>query len=270
MAKIYAIANRKGGCSKTTTCGALASASQRMGLRVLVVDTDPQGNITQWSGFDATDANTTYEVMSLKCKASEAIVKRPHYDLLPADKQLNSIEPDLQNTQGREFRLKEALEEVDDNYDVIFIDTPPNLGFLTINSFVAANCGVIVTSDTSVFATKGMADLAEILHGTEKYSNPNAKVIGILLTKFNPRLNAMKTMREVTKKFGEYFDAPIYDTFIRQSVGVMEAQMESTDIFDLPTKNIAASDYAKFAKEFLESQGFELEDLKVPEGKDVE
>jgi chromosome partitioning protein len=262
MAKIYAIANRKGGCSKTTTCGALASASQRMGLRTLVVDADPQGNITQWSGFDASDTYTTYEVMSLKCKTKDAIVKRPHYDLLPADKQLNNIEADLQNTQGREYRLKEALEEVADDYDVVYIDTPPNLGFLTINSFVAANSGVIVTSDTSVFATKGMADLAEILKGTEKYSNPDAKVIGILLTKFNPRLNAMKTMREVTNKFGEYFDAPIYSTFIRQSVGVMEAQMESTDLFDLPQKNVAASDYAAFAKEFLESQGFELEEIK--------
>lgn len=259
MVKIYAIANRKGGCSKTTTCGALASASQRMGLRVLVVDTDPQGNITQWSGFDTTDENTTYEVMSRRCDASEAIVQRPHYDLLPADKQLNSIEADLQNTQGREYRLKEALEDIEEQYDVIYIDTPPNLGFLTINAFVASNSGVIVTSDTSVFATKGMADLAEILQGTEKYSNPNAHVIGILLTKFNPRLNAMKTMREVTAKFSEYFDAPVYQTFIRQSVGVMEAQMESTDLFDLP-QNVASSDYANFAKEFLASQGFQLEE----------
>lgn len=255
MGKIYAIANRKGGCSKTTTCGALASACNRMGFKVLVVDMDPQGNITQWAGYDASESNTTYEVVMQKCKAEDAIVETAHYDLLPADSTLSRAESELMHTQGREFRLKEALEEIADNYDLIIIDTPPNLGFLTITSFVAANSGVIVTTDTSVFATKGMRDLANTLEETAKYGNPNARVIGILLTRFNPRLKAMKTMREVTDKFGVYFDAPVYDTFIRQSVGVMEAQMESRDLFDLPKLNAAMSDYAEFAAEFLKKEG---------------
>lgn len=255
MGRIYAIANRKGGCSKTTTCGALASACNRFGFNVLVVDMDPQGNITQWAGFDASDSNTTYEVVMQKCEIEKAIVKTDHYDLLPADSTLSRAESELMHTQGREFRLKEALERVKDEYDLVIIDTPPNLGFLTITSFVAADSGVIVTSDTSLFATKGMRDLAVTLEDTAKYGNPNARVIGILLTRFNPRLKAMKTMREVTDRFSEYFDAPVYDTFIRQSVGVMEAQMESKDLFDLPKLNSAMSDYVDFAKEFLKKEG---------------
>lgn len=265
MGKIYAIANRKGGCSKTTTCGALASACSRFGFKVLVVDVDPQGNITQWAGFDASESNTTYEVVMKRCDITEAIVERKYYDLLPADSTLSRAESELMNTQGREFRLKEALDKVKDDYDLVIIDTPPNLGFLTIASFVAADSGVIVTTDTSVFATKGMQELADTLEDTARYGNPNARVIGILLTRFNPRLKAMKTMREVTERFGEYFDAPVYDTFIRQSVGVMEAQMESLDIFDLPRLNAAATDYAAFAKEFLKKEGLAL---AVEEGAD--
>lgn len=265
MGKIYAIANRKGGCSKTTTCGALASACSRYGFKVLVVDVDPQGNITQWNGFDASESNTTYEVVMEKCSIKEAIVKCEHYDLLPADSTLSRAESELMNTQGREFRLKEALSEVRDSYDIIVIDTPPNLGFLTIASFIAADSGVLVTSDTSVFATKGMQELADTLKATAKYGNPNARVIGILLTRFSPRMKAMRTMYEVTQRFAEYFDAPIYETRIRQSVGVMEAQMMSTDIFDMPRLNPAAQDYANFAKEFLKREGLaeEVKEMEV-------
>jgi|GEM_PF-86415 chromosome partitioning protein len=270
MGKIYAIANRKGGVSKTTSCGALASATKRYGFKVLVCDLDPQGNITQWCGFDAADSNTTYEVIMQKCSAKEAIVDVGRYDLLPADSTLVRAESELMNVQGREFRLKEALDEVKEEYDLIFIDTPPNLGFLTIASFVAADGGVIVTSDTSLFATKGMGDLSKTLNDTAKYGNPNARVIGILLTRFNPRLKAMKTMREVTARFSEFFDAPVYDTFIRQSVGIMEAQIESKDLYDLPKLNVAIQDYAEFTKEFLIKEGLaEAVDFEDAEGQNV-
>lgn len=257
MGKIYAIANRKGGVGKTVTSCAISSGIPRLvpEYKTLLVDFDAQGNATQWCGFDASDSNTAYEVIMQKCSARDAIVNAGRYDLLPADSTLVRAESELVNIQGREFRLKEALEEVKDDYDFIFIDTPPNLGFLTIAAFVAADGGVIVPSDTSMFATKGMGDLANTLKDTARYGNPNAKVIGILLTRFNPRLKAMKTMREVTERFSEYFDAPIYDTFIRQSVGVMEAQMESKDLFDLPKLNVAMSDYAEFAREFLVREG---------------
>lgn len=251
MGKIYAIANRKGGCSKTTTCGALASGISRLGSRVLVVDMDPQGNITDWASFDASEADTSYEVIMRRCKAKKAIIKAKHYDLLPADKALANVEAELSATQGREYRLKEALAGVVDDYDYIFIDTPPQLGLLTIISFSAVTGGVIVTTDNGAFATKGMRDLAEVLENTREYFNKDAKVIGILMTRFNARLNAMKVMKDVTKRFGEFFDAPVYNTFIRQSVGVMEAQMESVDIFDTPRINAAMKDYEAFVKEFV-------------------
>lgn len=254
MGKVYAVANRKGGCSKTTTCGALASGLSRLGSKVLVVDMDPQGNITDWAGFDASDADTSYEVIMRRTNIKDAIVHAKHYDLLPADKALSNAEAELSTAQGREYRLREALKEVVDDYDFILIDTPPQLGLLTIISFSAVTGGVIVTTDNGAFATKGMRDLADVLESTREYFNEDARVIGILMTRFNARLNAMKVMKEVTQRFGEFFDAPVYNTFIRQSVGVMEAQMDSVDIFDVQRINAAMTDYEKFVKEFLEKE----------------
>lgn len=249
--RTVAVANRKGGCCKTTTVGALASGLTQQGYKVLAVDMDPQGNLTDWAGFDTEDKDTVYEVVMQRSPVNETIVHLDRYDLLPADAALANVEAELANVQGREYRLREALEPIASEYDFIVIDTPPNLGLLTIQSFAAAADGVVVTTDAGSFATKGMRDLAESLSMTRKYINPNARVIGILLTKFNPRWNTMKTMKEVTEKFSEYFDAPLYQTFIRQSVGVMTAQLESIDIYDMDKNIGAVSDYQSFVKEFI-------------------
>lgn len=257
MAKIYAVANRKGGCSKTTTCGALASGLSRRGFKVLLVDIDPQGDSTNWCGFDASDRYTTYEVLMRKCSAKDAIITARHYDLMPADITLATIETELAMEQGREYRLKEALTEVENDYDFIIIDTPPQLGLLTIIAFATLNGGVIVPTDSSQFATKGMSELVDTLSNTRKYHNPDAKVVGVLITRFNPRYNAMKVMKKVTKDFAKYLDAPLYSHFIRQSVAVMESQMENVDIFDVKKQNAATADYEKFVEEFIEREGFE-------------
>ena len=255
VGKIYAVANRKGGCSKTTTCGALASGIARLGCKVLLVDMDPQGDSTDWTGFDPSDANTTYEVLMGRCTPEEAIVERKYYDLMPADNSLASIEAELATTQGRELRLREALSDVIDKYDFIVIDTPPQLGLLTIIAFAAVTGGVIVPTDSGKFATKGMRELVETLDNTRKYHNPDARVVGILITRFNPRYNAMKVMKKVTAEFAKYLDAPLYETFIRQSVVIMESQMENVDIFDVKRSNAAVEDYRNFVNEFVDKEG---------------
>ena len=229
MGKTYSVANRKGGCSKTTTVGALASGLNELGCKVLVIDMDPQGNISDWAGFNTDGQNTTYEVITNRCEASEAIYETKHYDLMPADNDLFASETELANAIDR--------------YE-----------HMSINAFVASDGGIIVTTDTGAFSTKGMNDLAETLAMVSKKLNPQAKVIGILLTRFNPRFNAMKVMREVTEKFSAYFEAPVYDTFIRQSVAVMECQMESVDLFDAPKQSAAIADYRAFVAEFLHNE----------------
>ena len=257
MGKIYVVANRKGGCSKTTTVGALASALHKGGYRVLVVDMDPQGNISDWAKVNTDDRNTLYEVLSRKATMAEAIVETPYYDIAPADSALTLIETDLITTAGKELRLREALKTVKENYDFIIVDTPPNLGFLTTCAFVAADGGIIVTSDASSFASKGMGDLVRQLNEVKEYFNPNARITGILLTRVNPQTNVFQTIKELTRQFGEYIDAPIYSTYIRQTTVVMNAQMTATDLYEMPKVNAAANDYKKFTNEFLEREGYD-------------
>ncbi len=234
MPKIYAIANRKGGCSKTTTAGALASGLSRKGARVLVVDLDPQGNITDWTGFDTEGKNTVYEILAKRCEPCEAIYRCKHYDLMPADMDLANLSADLENVSGREYRLREAIQTTGDDYDVVVIDTPPQLSVFMPLAMTAAADGVVVPTDNGRFAMKGMDELRGLIAETKKYTNPDIRVAGILLTKYNNRQNVSKTMAYVTRRFSEYFDCDVYKTFIRQSVGIVEAQISSTDIFDTP------------------------------------
>lgn len=155
MGKTYSVANRKGGCSKTTTVGALASGLNELGCKVLVIDMDPQGNISDWAGFNTDGQNTTYEVITNRCEASEAIYETKHYDLMPADNDLFASETELANAIDRYEHMRDALKSVKDDYDFILIDTPPNLSTLSINAFVASDGGIIVTTDTGAFSTKG-------------------------------------------------------------------------------------------------------------------
>lgn len=259
MAKIYCVANRKGGCAKTTTVGALASGLGRLGLKVLVVDMDPQGNITDWAGFHTEDKNTAFEVLTGRCEPSEAIYEAKYYSILPADSTLAASEVELANAFDRFERLDRALEKVESSYDVVVIDTPPNLSTLSVNAFVAAKAGIIITTDAGAFATKGMADLSETLDQVKANFNPDLRVAGILLTRFNSRTNVSKVMRKLTQAYEEYFDAPIYSTPIRQSVSIMESQIDAIDIYDSVKKSAAVDDYNSFVAEFLEKEGLYVE-----------
>lgn len=261
MGKVYTVANRKGGCSKTTTVGATASCLTKMGYKVLVVDMDPQCNLSNWSNLNGEDdgVNTTYEVMKRECEPNDAIFPIPgRYDLMPASDNLSLLEAELSQSADAYFRMKDPIEEIQDDYDVIFLDTPPNLGMLTLNAFVAAEDGVILTSDTSAFAAKGAVDLAESLKSVLRL-NPNARIIGILLTKYNPRYNQHKILKDSSERFGKIFDAPVYKTFIRQSVTVIEAESDGEDLMNMGKKSSASEDYMAFAMEFVEQQGLPLQ-----------
>ena len=263
MGKTYVVANRKGGCSKTTTVGALASGLNKGGYKVLVVDMDPQGNITDWAGVDTDGENTVYEVLRREASAAEAIVRTDHYDILPADDALTSIEADLQTTPGKEYRLKEVLATVKDGYDFILVDTPPNLGYLSVCSFAAADGGIIITSDASAFASKGMNKLVEQIELAKQYYNKDVRIAGILLTRVNPQTNVFRTIQALTKQFGEIFNAPVYETYVSQSTVVMNAQMTATDLYEMPKLNAATNDYKHFVNEFLMKEGYEPIDPDV-------
>jgi chromosome partitioning protein len=256
-AKVYAVANRKGGVGKTTTVGALASGLSRRGQKVLVVDCDPQGDSTDWAGIEVTPEMYTLgdvlknDIMYNDNIIRESIVKAKYFDIIPSGPNMFSIEKEIDHEEDRTIRLKERLYDVLEDYDVVVMDTPPALSIMTLNAFIAADSGIILVTDAGSFATKGMSELADEIHRLHRRYD-NVKVIGILVTQFMKRSNFMKRMHDVTAEFAGYFEeATLYSQSIRQSVHVMQCQGESVDLFDAALEFGAKADYDMWVDEFF-------------------
>ena len=245
---IVAVANQKGGVGKTTTAQALAAGLAEKGYKVLGIDLDPQGNFSTACGAENYNVLTVYEVMKRGSDVREAIQHtKGGYDVVPANIMLAGAEQELSQT-GKEHRLKEAVAPVAGEYDFIVIDTPPSLGVLTVNAFTCAT-DILIPTTAGIFATAGISQLNETVTSVQKYCNPGVKIRGILFTKFNPRANIS---RQIKEQLSEYISAPIYKTYIRSAVAVEEAQANRADIFDYAGKSTVADDYRAFIKEFLE------------------
>ena len=171
------------------------------------------------------------------------------YDVVPANIMLAGAEQELSQT-GKEHRLKEAVAPIAGNYDFIVIDTPPSLGVLTVNAFTCAT-DILIPTTAGIFATAGISQLNETVASVQRYCNPGVKIRGILFTRFNPRANISRQMKELAEQLGEYISAPIYKTYIRSAVVVEEAQANRQDIFDYADKSTVSEDYRAFIEEFL-------------------
>lgn len=247
--KTIAIANQKGGVGKTTTSGTMAAILKRKGARVLVVDLDPQGNLSDSIGADSYNSPTIYEVMKRELPAKDVIQEMEAYDLIPANIMLAGAEQEFFQL-GKEQRLKETLDPVKTNYDYIVIDTPPSLGVLTVNAFTAAD-EIIIPTTAGVFAAKGIRQLYDTIRNVQRYCNPKVKCAGILLTRYDPRAVNNKDMKALIEQIGEYIDAPLFNTYIRSTVAVEEAQARSIDLLSYKTGATAAEDYTAFVEEYL-------------------
>ena len=247
---IVAVANQKGGVGKTTTAQALAAGLAERKYRVLGIDLDPQGNFSTACGAENYNVLTVYEVMKRGADIREAIQHmRGGYDVVPANIMLAGAEQELSQT-GKEHRLKEAVSVVAGEYDFIVIDTPPSLGVLTVNAFTCAT-DILIPTTAGIFATAGISQLNETVGSVQRYCNPGVKIRGILFTRFNPRANISRQIKELTEQLSEYISAPIYQTYIRAGVVVEEAQANKADIFDYAGKSTVAEDYRAFIEEFL-------------------
>ncbi len=247
---IVAVANQKGGVGKTTTAQALAAGLAERGYTVLGIDLDPQGNFSTACGAENYNVPTVYEVMKRAADIGEAIQRmKGGYDVVPANIMLAGAEQELSQT-GKEHRLKEAVSAVVGNYDFVVIDTPPSLGVLTVNAFTCAT-DILIPTTAGIFATAGISQLNETVGSVQRYCNPGVKIRGILFTRFNPRANISRQIKELTEQLSEYISAPIYQTYIRAGVVVEEAQANKADIFDYAGKSTVAEDYREFIEEFL-------------------
>lgn len=249
---IIAISNQKGGVGKTTTAGAMIADLANHKYKVLGIDLDPQGNLSDSFGADMYESSTIYEAMKNEVSAKEIIQHIQNFNIIPSNIMLAGLEQELTQT-GKEYRLKETISNIKEEYDYIIIDTPPSLGVLTINAFTCAD-EIIIPTTAGIFAANGINQLNNTINNVKKYCNSNVKIAGILLTKFNPRLNINKQIKELTEQLGNYICAPIFKTFIRNGIAIEEAQATHTDIFSYANKSNVAEDYKTFVLEYLKER----------------
>lgn len=248
MARIFCIANQKGGVGKTTTTVNLAAGLSQIGKRVLVVDLDPQGNATMGSGVDKRSLELTiYDVLLENATVAETRrVKTPAgYDVVGANRELAGAEVELVELERRDKRLKSALQAVDTDYDFILIDCPPSLSLLTLNGLCSAH-GVVVPMQCEYFALEGLSDLVNTIKQVHANLNPDLEIIGLLRVMFDPRITLQQ---QVSEQLKAHFGDKVFDTVIPRNVRLAEAPSYGLPgvVFDPSSKGAHA--FVEFAKE---------------------
>ena len=249
MGKIIAIANQKGGVGKTTTCVNLCAALHREGKKVLLCDTDPQGNATSAMGADKNRIKLgTYDLLTGKSSAEESVISTKYGDLIASNKELSGAGIELVLLEDREYILKNALTKVKDKYDYIFVDCPPSLEMLTLNSLCACDT-VLIPVQCEYFALEGLSDLMTTLRLVKKKLNPDIDIEGVLLTMFDGRLNLSFQVAEEVKK---YYKNKVYSAMIPRNVRLSEAPSHGKPVIAYDYSSRGAQSYMALAKEFIQ------------------
>ncbi len=248
--EIIAFANQKGGVAKTTTTLNLGVAFREFGYRVLIIDLDPQGNLTMSQGLNPdTITQSMFDVLVHRLPIEQVIETR-EVDIAVSSIDLAGADMALSSQIGRERALEKALAPVKDRYDYIFIDTPPSLGLLTINAFVAAT-GVIVPVQTEYLSLRGLVQLENTLAMVRENLNPKVSVIGIVPTMFDRR---QTHSREADQILRENFGELVYNTRIRKTVRFAEAPVKGLSVLAYDPTGEAAAMYRDLAKEVFDGQ----------------
>ena len=235
MAKIIAVVNQKGGVGKTTTAVNLTATLKDLGKRVLLCDFDPQANATSGLGIDKRKLqDSVYDVVVNDTPAVQAIVSTKFGDVLPATADLAGAAVELISLDNPNMRLKNALNQVKDDYDVIFIDCPPSLEMLTVNALAAAD-GILVPVQCEYYALEGLTDLMNTLRIVKKRINPDLEIFGVALTMFDGRTNFSTQVAEEVRK---HFPGKVFATVIPRNVRLAEA----------PSHGLPVTVYDKFSR----------------------
>ncbi len=251
MARIFCIANQKGGVGKTTTTVNLAAGLSQIGQRVLVVDLDPQGNATMGSGIDKRALElSVYDVLLESATIAEARRRNPKvgYDVLGANRELAGAEVELVDLERRDKRLKGALVGVSDEYDLVLVDCPPSLSLLTLNGLCSAH-GVVVPMQCEYFALEGLSDLVNTIKQVHANLNADLQIIGLLRVMFDPRITLQQ---QVSDQLRTHFGDKVFNTVIPRNVRLAEAPSYGLPgvVFDPASKGAQA--FVEFANEMVQ------------------
>ena len=250
MAKTIAIVNQKGGVGKTTTCVNLAATLTEAGQKVLLCDFDPQANSTSGMGVDKTVSKGVYQVLIGEIQAREAVARTRFGDVLPSNKALAGAGIELIGMDKREFLLRDALDQLREDYDFILIDCPPSLELLTLNALCAADA-ILVPVQGEYYALEGLSDLMNTVRIVRRSLNPKLELEGVLLTMFDGRTNLALQVAEEVK---HYFPGTVYATVIPRNVRLSEAPSHGKPITAYDRSSRGAEAYTAFAAEFLKRQ----------------
>jgi len=246
MSKVIAISNHKGGVGKTTSTINIGAGLNTLGKRILLLDLDPQANLSQSLGITSPERTIYGALRGLH--GLEPISILPGLDVIPSTLDLSGAEIELSGEAGREFILKDLLEPVRGKYDYVLIDSPPSLGLLTINAFTASDL-VFIPLQAQYLALQGLAKLVEVIDKIKRRLNPGLSIGGVFVTQYDSRkvLN-----RDVVEAIRAHFPKELFSTYIRDNIALAEAPAQGMDIFRYSQKSNGAEDYLALSREIAE------------------
>ena len=250
MGKTIAIANQKGGVGKTTTAINLSAAMAELGKKILVIDTDPQGNMTSGFGIDKNEVEyTVYELMLGDCTTEEAIIKevKENVDMIASNVNLAAVEIELIGVDNKDYILKNEIEWVKDKYDYIIIDCPPSLNMLTINAMTTAD-SILVPIQCEYYALEGLSQLIHTVNLVKERLNPSLDLEGVVFTMYDSRTNLSAQVVDTVKS---NLQANIYNTLIPRNIRLAEAPSFGMPITEYDAKSAGAEAYFKLASEVI-------------------
>lgn len=248
--KIIAIINQKGGVGKSTTAYTIATGLALRGYKTLCIDMDAQGNLSYTAGVN-NDKPSIYDVLTNNTSTEQAIQSAnfDNLDLISSSKSLSGADGFITDV-GKEYKLHEALESIQNNYDYIIIDTPPALGILTVNALTACN-SVIIPAQADIYSLQGIEQLSQTIQPIKKYCNHAIKIDGILLTRYSSRSILSREIAELANEIACKLNTKVFKSTIREAIVVKESQISQQSLFTYAPKSNVAADYTKLIDEIL-------------------